>query len=278
MTGRNPRPSVTCCARAAIVLSVLGALGLVGSAHYTVEDGDTLSEIAKRNGTTVAAIAEANGLEAPYLLLPGQELQLPGAASGATPAGGGVRHAVARGETLSGIALRYRVQAADIAAANDLGDGSLIREGQRLIIPGGALATAAAARASRDEVRALIERTAGQYGWNPAFVKAIAWQESGWNNQAVSSVGAVGIMQVMPETGRFVSKYLVGRHLDLSDPADNVLAGVAYLEYLHDLTGGDARMILGGYYQGLRSIAENGIYEETVRYADNVLALKGRFS
>jgi soluble lytic murein transglycosylase-like protein len=272
------RPRVTRLARAATALGALGVFAVVGTADYIVQDGDTLSEIAQRNGTTIAAIAEANGLEDPYVLLPGQELALPGASSGATPAGGGVRHEVRAGEALSGIASRYRVRTSDIAAANDLGDGSLIRIGQRLVIPGGAVATAAAASSSRAEVEQLLERTAGQYGWNPAFVKAVAWQESGWNNQAVSSVGAVGIMQVMPETGDFVSRYLVGRELDLSVPEDNVLAGVAYLDYLHDLTGGDRRMILGGYYQGLRSISENGVYDETVRYADNILELKKRFS
>jgi LysM repeat protein len=278
MTRPDFRATARRLARAGTALGALGALAVAGSAAYTVQDGDTLSEIAQRNGTTVAALAEANGLEDPYVIVPGQSLALPGAASGATPAAGGVRHEVVRGETLSQIAARYRVRSADIAAANDLADGSLIRVGQRLVIPGGAVATAAAASGSRDEVGALLERTAVEYGWNPAFVKAVAWQESGWNNQAVSSVGATGIMQVMPETGRFVSRYLVGRDLDLSVPEDNVVAGVAYLDYLHRITGGDTRMILGGYYQGLRSISENGVYDETVRYADNILELKKRFS
>ena len=67
------------------------------------------------------------------------------------------------------------------------------------------------------------------------------------------------------------------RELDLTDPYDNVTAGVAFLDYLHDVTGGDIRLILGGYYQGLRSIDRNGFYRDTEQYIDNVLALRDRY-
>jgi N-acetylmuramoyl-L-alanine amidase len=112
---------------------------------------------------------------------------------------------------------------------------------------------------------------------SPAFVKAVAWQESGWNQQVVSSANAIGVMQVLPSTGRFVSSYLVGRTLDLNDPVDNVEAGVAFLRYLYRYTGGDVRMTLAGYYQGLRSVNQNGMYSDTVRYIDNVTALRARY-
>jgi len=81
----------------------------------------------------------------------------------------------------------------------------------------------------------------------------------------------------MPGTGDFISENLAGRGLDLSNPEDNVLAGVLFLQHLHELTGGDTRMILAGYYQGLASVRRNGVYESTERYIDNILALKGRF-
>jgi soluble lytic murein transglycosylase-like protein len=74
-----------------------------------------------------------------------------------------------------------------------------------------------------------------------------------------------------------VSRRLVGRQLNLTDPADNVLAGVAFLDHLGDLTGGNLRLTLGGYYQGLASIRANGWYPDTVRYVDNVLTLKRRY-
>jgi N-acetylmuramoyl-L-alanine amidase len=84
-------------------------------------------------------------------------------------------------------------------------------------------------------------------------------------------------MQVMPDTGRFVSHELVGRELDLEDPYDNVVAGIAFLQHLWELTDGDVEQTLAGYYQGLRSVRDHGMYDDTERYIANVLALRDRF-
>lgn len=181
-------------------------------------------------------------------------------------------HQVRPGDTLSGIAVLHRTTIAELTAANQIADPNHIRIGQRLTLPHRAVAAP-----SRAEAGALIEEIARANGWSPAFVKALAWQESGWNNVRVSSAGAIGIMQVMPETGDFVSRELVGRRLDLDDPRDNVVAGVAFLQYLWELTDGDAEMTLAGYYQGLRSVRLNGMYPSTERYIANVLALRERF-
>lgn len=200
-------------------------------AGYTVEYGDTLSEIAARFDVSLSQLADANDLDDPDRLVAGTRLALPQADSGSTEAGPG----------------------SDGAAADS------------------------PAPATRGEVGDLIERTARAHGWSPAFVKALAWQESGWNQERVSSAGAIGIMQVMPGTGQFISAHLAGRPLDLDDPADNVLAGVLFLDYLYDLVGGDAERTLAGYYQGLASTREHGRFPSTDRYIDNVLALRERF-
>ncbi|MFA9445562.1 lytic transglycosylase domain-containing protein [Egicoccus sp. AB-alg6-2] len=180
---------------------------------------------------------------------------------------------VQRGDTLSEIAVHTGTTVADLVATNGLRSADHIRAGQRLTLPSAPAATPA----SRAEVGALIEREARARGWSPAFVKALAWQESGWDNARVSSAGAIGIMQVMPATGDHVSTYLVGRPLDLHDPHDNVVAGIAFLQHLWELTDGDVERTLAGYYQGLRSVRENGTYPSTERYIDNVLALRERF-
>lgn len=181
---------------------------------------------------------------------------------------------VRAGDTLSAIAAREGVTVDALAAANDLADPDHILAGQRLEIPRSA---APAASTDRQAVGDLLERVARDHGWSPAFVKALAWQESGWDNDRVSSAGAIGIMQVMPGTGEFVSAHLVGRDLDLTDPEDNVVAGVAFLDHLWALTDGDVELTLAGYYQGLRSVRENGRYASTDRYIANVLALRERF-
>ena len=190
----------------------------------------------------------------------------------------GASYTVRPGDTLSEIAEQQGVSVSALVESNDLDDPDRIRAGEELTLPEPpeipAVQTATAPRA---EVGALIERVASERGWSPAFVKALAWQESGWNNDRVSPSGAVGIMQVMPTTGGFVSERLVGRELDLTDPQDNVLAGVAYLQYLWEVTDGDTEQTLAGYYQGLSSVRENGRYASTDRYIANVLALRDRF-
>lgn len=260
------------------------ALALAATATYTIRPGDTLSAIAASNGTSVRDLVDLNGITDPDRIIAGSRLQLPTSPSGGGTAASVGTHTVASGEHLTGIATAYGISVQVLADDNGVSDRNLIREGQRLAVPG-AGATAAATStpsapsgsASQAQAGALIEQTARAHGWNPAFVKAIAWQESGWNNNMVSSAGAIGIMQVLPATGQWVSTYLAGRTLDLADPADNVLAGVLFLDYLHRMTGGDVRLILGGYYQGLRSMRDNGVYGQTERYIDNVMALRERF-
>jgi N-acetylmuramoyl-L-alanine amidase len=187
------------------------------------------------------------------------------------------------GDTLSEIAVTTGTTTQSIVELNALSDQHHIVAGQTLRIPAAPAdaatspATPPATPEDRAEVGALIDRIARANGWSPAFVKALAWQESGWGRSRVSSAGAIGVMQVMPATGEFISTYLVGRDLDLHDPEDNVVAGVAYLQHLWDLTGGDPEATLAGYYQGRRSVALNGRYADTDRYIANVLALRERF-
>lgn len=98
-------------------------------AVYVVQPGDTLRGIGNRTGAGSEAIAAANGLGAPYLLRPGQQLTIPG----------GRYHAVAQGETGIAIAHAYRVAWSDIVALNALEEPYILRIGQRLKLPEGAV-------------------------------------------------------------------------------------------------------------------------------------------
>lgn len=262
-----------------VALGTFVALVTAGTGHYTVRPGDTLSAIAARTGVPIPDLVEANNLSDPHHVRVGQELALASGPSsgGGSPGQDDAVHEVQMGETLSELAARYRTSAQAIARASRLPDPNRVRVGQRLVIPNAGSGVPAAGAASRTEIGALLERHAVSYGWNPAFVKALAWQESGWNPHVVSYTGAVGVMQVLPSTGRFVSDKLVGRSLELTEPGDNVEAGVAFLDYLWDLTGGDPRMTLAGYYQGLQSVRDHGMAPDTKRYVNNVLTLRERF-
>lgn len=94
---------------------------------HTVEAGDTLSRIARRTGTTVRRIAEANGLAPPYSLEAGQRLRIPG----------GRYHTIKQGETGLAIALAYDARWEDVVRANGLEPPFLLRVNQRLLIPDG---------------------------------------------------------------------------------------------------------------------------------------------
>jgi N-acetylmuramoyl-L-alanine amidase len=284
-----PRPVPARRARAAIAVAAVAALVLTATAEYTVRAGDTLSGIAVQHGVRTADLAGHNGISDPNRIRAGDRLRIPGSSGGSQSAASGAgTHTVAFGEHLTSIAARYGVGVRDLARANGITDPNMVRAGQRLTIPAGAAASrssapaaggsaAPAGAASRADVGRLLEQTAQRYGMSPSLVKAVAWQESGWSNTRVSSAGARGIMQVMPATGQWVSSSLVGRPLDLADPADNVEAGVAFLRYLHRTTGGDLRMMLAGYYQGLGSVQRYGFFPSTERYIANVEALRQRF-
>lgn len=210
---------------------------------------------------------------------------LPAIVLGALSIAASSEYEVEPGDTLSEIAVANGTSTQAIVDLNDLSDRDHIVAGETLRIPAApghaapspATAPTPATPEARAEIGELIDRTARASGWSPAFVKAIAWQESGWDPSQVSHAGAIGVMQVMPSTGEFISTYLVGRELDLRDPDDNVAAGVAYLQHLWELTDGDVEATLAGYYQGRRSVALNGRYSDTDRYIANVLALRERF-
>src|SRR3954452_1361580 len=70
---------------------------------------------------------------------------------------------------------------------------------------------------SRDAVAANIRATAARWGVDPRLALGISWEEAGFNQRMVSSVGAIGAMQVMPATGTWAATAIVHRSLDLLD-------------------------------------------------------------
>lgn len=98
---------------------------------YVVQRGDTLYSIARRYGVNMWDLARANSITNPNLILVGQRLTIPKG----QPAAGRV-HVVRRGQTLTGISLRYGVNLWSIVRLNDIANPNLIYAGQRLTIPG----------------------------------------------------------------------------------------------------------------------------------------------
>jgi soluble lytic murein transglycosylase-like protein len=271
-----------------------------GVVTHTVRGGETLTSVAATDGLTVAELATANGLSTTAELTAGTELVIPpqgGATVAATPdavtapstaaaptSDGG--YVVRRGDTLTAIAARYGTTPAALAAGNDLSLDGLLLTGRTLTLTGVAApapsdtvpAPAPSSEFGADEFvsPSQVGEIAEQGGVSASLAEAIADQESGFNDAEVSSTGAVGVMQIEPQTWRDLSQ-LDGLDLSADSALDNVRGGVAVLRSLLAQTGGDESEAIAGYYQGLASVRAQGMFADTQRYVRDVLALQDRF-
>ena len=115
-----------------------------------------------------------------------------------------------------------------------------------------------------------IERVAGTVGLPSDLLRAVAWAESGFRQEAVSSKGAVGLMQLMPDTAAELG-------VDPSDPAENLEGGTRYLKQMLELFEGDSNQLLkalAAYNAGPGRVAEYGgmpPFGETSSYVGRVL-------
>lgn len=222
---------------------------------HRVQPGDSVHGLAARYDASPGAILKANRMSGPEALKAGAQVRIP-VATGADRSSRDGRSAPAQPgpSTFEG-----RTYPADVVAAADRNRGVL----RHAPVP------------TRSETRALIVRTAQQYGVNPRLALAVAWQESGWNQRAVSPANAVGVMQVLPSTGTWASQ-LTGRELDLRSAQDNVTAGVVVLRWLTTHAQGLDQAI-AGYYQGLAGVQQDGMYPDTLQYVTAVKAHVARF-
>jgi soluble lytic murein transglycosylase-like protein len=113
----------------------------------------------------------------------------------------------------------------------------------------------------------IVRDAAARHNMDPALVKAVISTESGWNSQAVSRKGAVGLMQLIPGTAQ---RFGVGNPFD---PAQNVEGGTTYLKSLLDRYNGDLNKSLAAYNAGEGAVDRSGgvpAYPETQRYVQKV--------
>jgi len=125
------------------------AVPAAAGATHVVQAGENLYRIALRYGTTVAALAELNGIYNPDQVAVGQTLVIPGSPAALTvayqPQHAATTHTVQRGETLSAIGLRYGVTTWTLVQVNNIANPALILPGQVLVIPSdGSLASPSA--------------------------------------------------------------------------------------------------------------------------------------
>jgi soluble lytic murein transglycosylase len=107
-------------------------------------------------------------------------------------------------------------------------------------------------RAYPYNLRQDVERNAALYGLDPLLVAAVIRTESSWRAGAQSSVGATGLMQLMPDTGEWIAAKNGWEYdeANLTDGAANIRLGCWYLGYLRDKFGGNLTLTLAAYNAG----------------------------
>ena len=116
-------------------------------------------------------------------------------------------------------------------------------------------------------VEDLITQTAYAYGVDPELVKAIAIAESDMNQDEISPVGAIGVMQLMPETA-------AGLGVDPYDTNENIAGGTKYLKQMLDTFDGDVPLAVAAYNAGPGAVKKYGgipPYSETQNYVGRVM-------
>ena len=249
--------------------------------RYIIQPGDTLSGVAARHRVSTSYLATLNHLRPTALLIAGATLAVPGTARRTGTARPPTRRYVVQpGDTLTGVAARDGVSASYLAALNHLRPTALLIAGATLTVPGTEptrggppYPTVQRVTVSQVEQIAAENRVAAWLG------AAIAWEESGFNNALVSSADARGVMQILPGTWDWIQDTLtLGVPLAPASAIDNVRGGVLYLRALLRATGGDLRLAIAGYVQGLASVRRNGMFAVTRQYVSDVMALRQRFA
>jgi soluble lytic murein transglycosylase len=123
----------------------------------------------------------------------------------------------------------------------------------------------------------IVRGHAENYRLDPALVAAVIYQESKFRADARSDSGAVGLMQLLPETAKGIAARTGGSQFevdDLYDPEINVRYGSWYLRHLIDKYGTEERA-LAAYNGGPGNLDRGIIYPETRHYVDRVLELRG---
>jgi LysM repeat protein len=284
------------------------------SVPHTVQPGETLWSIAARNNFSTRALAAANGLSENSNVVLGSTIQIPSApeaaaalqrtgvvppttsaTTGSRPQPGAPGHplgsyVVRPGDSLTSIAARSGVSMGQVAFMNGLDPSRPLLIGTVLKLPTGSrvapstpppaqrVVPNAAPYPTPERVSAPeIEQIAAAHGVPASLAAAVGWQESGFNNDLVSSANARGVMQILPGTWSWINSNLTLAPLNAASATDNVHAGVIYLGRLLKDTGGDIPTAVASYYQGLESVRRIGMLPETRQYVNSVLSLRSRF-
>ena len=204
------RTSGIVCSAIALLMAVNPVAALAQVPH-TVEPGESLWSIAAQDGLSVDELAAANGLSPDAPLVAGSTVLIPPESN-----------------------------SAPTEADDSSGSGQCVWDCNSTVHPHPTDQTVTPEH---------VGSIAAGYGMSAPLAQSIAWNESSFNNAAISDAGARGVMQIIPDWN-FINEHLVDEPLDPASATDNVEAGVIYLHYLYHLTGRDGNATLASYFQG----------------------------
>jgi N-acetylmuramoyl-L-alanine amidase len=244
--------------RLIIVIASLGLLVAAGAAgfatkNYTVQPGDSLWAISQANGITVNQLAEANALNPSNVLPIGLQLVIPNNLTTSTPSTG------------SG-GPSQTVNAAAFCSSFQASSGAW-----------GVLPQLLQDSPNRLALQPLFERWASHYDLSLPLLEAVAWQESGWQQDVISSTGAIGTGQIMPSTGSFIETTLIGEPMNINSVSDNIRMSAAFLAYLAGVEGNNRCLTIAAYYEGPVNLGQYGVFPDTQAYVASVEALIPEF-
>ena len=210
---------------------------------------------------SLSTLLKANGLSNSSTIYPGQKLKLSSSASKSSSSKSSSISAAASTSSSNSVPntfLHYVYPAQTVSDANANYDTL-----QEIGVP------------SRAYMQNLVAQTAREMGVDPRLALAHAQTESHFNHASVSPANAIGVMQVIPSSGKWASE-MVGRDLNLLDPKDNVVAGVAIIRHLQR-SASNVDEGIAGYYQGLWGVQQHGMYSDTRDYVNKVRANMANF-
>ncbi|MCI7056958.1 MAG: lytic transglycosylase domain-containing protein [Selenomonas bovis] len=191
----------------------------------------------------------------------GKLQQVPGAAFGQT---------LARAIQTQDAAAKAQTQQAKSAKAADRQSAGTASPKQAGTLNVGTGMTAVSDLPPADaDLSAFVQQAAREYNVDPRLVSAVAQTESGGDQSAVSPAGAIGVMQLMPDTAASLG-------VNPYDEKQNVEGGAKYLREMLDAFGGDVRKAVAAYNAGPAAVkAYGGVppYRETQDYVSKVLDL-----